>query len=572
MRLIAVFACTAVWMVCASGLAHAYPVGGFPPRGWDELHFAVRSCVPAKVMEAIEKGLDPNACSEDGLSPMHIATRCSPSRSVEILEILKTEGASKEKALKCGPNTPLHQAAKRDNIPALDWLLKNGFDVKVRGRDDSTVLHAAVCLRPSMPGVVEHLLKAGADKEARQNNKGPDFRYDNEIRNYTPLLKAANCRDVDAMRVLLDAGADLDARTNEGRSALIIVARNSRWGRTPDTDAMELLLEKGADPNAMDRRGETALSQILEGAEEKPGLLDLAQKLLEKGVDLKADTISKRYTYLGLCCARGKLNGVRWLLDAGADVKAPSLQKWRISPLHLAAQGGNVQVIDLLLARGAELDAVNLEGYTPLHRAAWYGESAAVRHLIAKGANLKARNKWGQTPLFSAVQGGDRETVAILARKKVGLNDAAEDGRKPIDVATEKGSKEIVKVLLRAGAKPHRPKKKFDLVEFQTEKRKTALRKRGKRVQARIVKVERKKNNKSLPSANFPCPRIVHVTFKTSKGKKALAEICYPFSPEQLKVLKPGASLDVVYLPSNLTQVGNFLISAEVFPVQFIEE
>ena len=78
------------------------------------------------------------------------------------------------------------------------------------------------------------------------------------------------------------------------------------------------------------------------------------------------------------------------LLRAGAAVDAAEDRGH--TALHLAADGGYTQVIEQLLAAGANLEASDrVEGWTPLTYAAWYGQPAAARQLIAAGASLEAR-------------------------------------------------------------------------------------------------------------------------------------------------------------------------------------
>jgi ankyrin repeat protein len=72
------------------------------------------------------------------------------------------------------------------------------------------------------------------------------------------------------------------------------------------------------------------------------------------------------------------------------------------TPLHWAAESGHLEVVALLLEKGANVNAQNQHGETPLHRAAWDGHLEVVRLLLAKGTNVEAKDRDGLCPLAVA--------------------------------------------------------------------------------------------------------------------------------------------------------------------------
>jgi ankyrin repeat protein len=86
-------------------------------------------------------------------------------------------------------------------------------------------------------------------------------------------------------------------------------------------------------------------------------------------------------------------------LAAGADVNTKIGEE---TPLHFAALFGHTKVAELLITKGADVNAKDEGGYTPLHQAAHGGRKEVVELLIAKGANVNAKNKIGWTPLVNA--------------------------------------------------------------------------------------------------------------------------------------------------------------------------
>jgi ankyrin repeat protein len=555
-----------VWLSLSAGAAHSLPPYRVPV-GWNELHHAASSCNPDKVRELIAEGLDPDSCSEDGFSPMSLAVACSPTVSIQVLETLRISGASMEAAFSCGRRTPMHWAAIKDNLKAIDWLLARKIDIDARGADGSTALHAVVSGGQHPVAAIEHLLQAGANTEARLlNRKYKDRRFEGHER--TPLHIATRWRRFDLMRVLLKGGAKVDSRTDQGKTPLHLAAESAQNDLEKATPAIRLLLENGADPNALDNEGETALRRVLNLLTDNAKAEQLARLLIAKGTDLSSTKILRNYTYLGLFSERGNRPAVEFLLDAKANIQAPSWDQG-LTPLHLAAHFDKTEMIDLLLARGAKLEALDGDGNTPLHHAAAWGKGPAVERLIAKGANIKLRNKKGQTPLFRAAQFGRLKPVQILAGKKVCLDEEAEDESTPISAATSNGHADVIQALLDAGAKPPSP---HDGRPNIIEREKKNMREHGLRAWARVIQRGRSHNARIITSTGEACAQSVRVRLKTPAGKKAIGVICYPFKVAEWKRLQPGARLEVVYLPASLMNVGEFLVAAEIIPVSFIDE
>lgn len=556
-----------VWLFLSADAAHSLPPYRVPV-GWNALHHAASSCKPDKVRELIAEGLDPDSCSEDGLSPMSLAMACSPTASIEVLDTLRISGASLEAAFSCGRKTPLHWAAIKGNLKAIDWLLAKKIHIDVRAADGSTALHAFVSGGKGPVAVIEHLLQAGASTEARLlNGKYKGRRFEGHER--TPLHIATTRHHLDLMRVLLKGGAKVDPRTDQGKTPLHLAAESARNDLEKAASEIRLLLGKGADPNALDNTGETALRLVLDLLSDNAKAEQLARLLLVKGTDLSSTKILRNYTYLGLFSERGDRPAVEFLLDSKANIQAPSWDQ-RLTPLHLAAHFDKTEIIDLLLARGAKLEALDGDGNAPLHHAAAWGKGPALERLIAKGANIKLRNKKGQTPLYRAAQLGRLKPVQILAAKKVCLDEEADDESTPISAAASNGHAEVIQALLDAGAKP--PANPHDMQPNIIEREKKNMRKHGLRAWARVIKRGRSHKVRIFTSTGEACAQSVRVRLKTPEGKKAIGVICYPFKAAEWKRLQPGARLEVVYLPASLMNVGEFLVAAEIMPVSFIDE
>jgi ankyrin repeat protein/L-ascorbate metabolism protein UlaG (beta-lactamase superfamily) len=117
-------------------------------------------------------------------------------------------------------------------------------------------------------------------------------------------------------------------------------------------------------------------------------------------------------------------------------------------PLHLAASTGQVAVIELLLSKGANMEAGDRENTTPLTCAALLNKPEAVRLLVEKGASLTARDNNGNTPLLAAARSGNVEIVKYLVGHGAALTDVSNRGSNCLHIATSIGAEPLVQYLL----------------------------------------------------------------------------------------------------------------------------
>jgi hypothetical protein len=105
------------------------------------------------------------------------------------------------------------------------------------------------------------------------------------------------------------------------------------------------------------------------------------------------------------------------LIESGADVNAVGNGRDNEVVLHDACRRGRVEIIDLLIQAGADLDVRNAIGQTPLMEAARYGELPAVQRLVAAGADLNLRSaRNNATALGLARENDEREVVELLTK------------------------------------------------------------------------------------------------------------------------------------------------------------
>jgi ankyrin repeat protein len=170
-------------------------------------------------------------------------------------------------------------------------------------------------------------------------------------------------------------------------------------------DGVKSLLARGFDPNAPSEQGQVGLFLALRDGSPKVAAALLADPRIVIDV-----ANASGETPLMMAALRGNAEWTSRLLDRGAPVNRSG---W--TALHYAATGPGTAVVDLLLGRGAALEAPSPNGTTALMMAARYGPEDTVDLLLARGASLSARNIQGLSAADFARLGGREKLAGRLA-------------------------------------------------------------------------------------------------------------------------------------------------------------
>lgn len=405
----------------------------------------------AKIATLLEEKANVNSTSIESKTPL---MRAAINGHIKCLEVLKAFGADELAVDKAG-STALHHAVVSNNIAAVKWLLDSyppprpdvlrhrssillrATDAAKWGRTQKNLREASdttgskplhVAVEKDLGGVVKILLAAGVDIEAKNNHGRTPLHqaiitsrrdsFDTLLRNgaridaldggsLSPLHWAARCGQILMIETLLGKGA---ARWDFDYAGNLPIHQAAWEGQLP---ALEALLTERADLDRVTKFGETLLHiSALRNHQ------NVAEYLLRNMVDINpwaardalwshgpyAKLIGSSLTPLHYACCFGHFEIAYLLLDKEAYVNAPTPDGY--TPLMMAVETGNTDMVSLLHNRGAKVNA-SLPGtmMTALHMASKRGDMDSVRELCRAGADWKARagkEPYGKTPAQEA--------------------------------------------------------------------------------------------------------------------------------------------------------------------------
>ncbi len=356
--------------VALAAIEDGVDVNARSPDGTTPLHWAVYNGNLALVERLIAAGADVSAANEFGSTPLAEAATVG---NAEVIEALLTGGAAVD-APGADGQTALMVVARSGNAAAAEALIAHGANVNARElwREQTALMWAAA---QSQPAMVALLIEHGAEVDARsvvnewpRQVTGEPRRMYRPFGGLTPLLFATREGCLECVRALVEAGANVDLPDPKGVTPLFLAIDNFHF------DTAKLLIEAGANPNKWDWWGRTPLYSAVD-----VNTLPHGGRADRRSVDTTTST-----------------EIIELLLEAGAW---PNVQLKLLPPYrHIGDDRG----CDLMLVTGT----------TPLLRAAKTFDTAAIELLIEHDANVDLPNDGGITPVMAAAGVGSVECDA----------------------------------------------------------------------------------------------------------------------------------------------------------------
>jgi ankyrin repeat protein len=360
----------------------------------------------------------------------------------EALRALLAAGANANAVDHAGTTALIHAAARGD-LQAVRALMEAGADLNLKNQDPGqSALEAAAGNGHDL--VVAALLAAGG------------------VCDGNALCAAAQGAHPGVVRILLDAGVWVDAREDRPprRSAMIaatevqttVIVSQTRervresdpapWFTAIETRQREVLqglLQAGAAVDARDQQGRTALI----AAAGRHGCISVKAEAVQDAVlTLEPQTVS--------------LTLLRLLLNAGADVNAQNAEGctalMQVADIDTRFWPSPVPALEVLLAAGARVELRDHNGATALVRAGVRGDEGVIRVLLGAGADVNVQANDGGTALHQAVHCGQDAGVLALVQAGADVNVRDGKGETPLLVAVQERADEALRALLAAGA------------------------------------------------------------------------------------------------------------------------
>eukprot|EP00794_Sanderia_malayensis_P004801 gene4801-5428_t len=403
-------------------------------NGLTPLMLACRDNKFGIVEKLLELGNPVNDLDKDGKSALYYAASTASENVVKALLAAKADPN-----VTAGDNdrSCLHQACARSSgaIEIVKALLKvMGKEAKlVPDNTGYCPLHIASTTRNSL--LVKELLQSHVEEQIKATDK--------EYRD-TPLHVAARYKDVDIIRILVENGANVEERNNEGQTILHIACSVS------DEATVKYLHSVKANPNVHDKLNRTPLHVCTEG-----GHSTIIEILIDK---FKADVNQRSKdgsTLIHLASKCGHPEVALFFVKRGVPLQMPNREG--AICLHEAAKQGHVSVVKSLLMKGASVNVMTKDCFTPLHTAVRHGKHLVVQVLLGFGADVGSRggsNKETPLHLSARLKKSAKHVSEMLLKSGANVNSTTEEGVTPLQIAIEHQNYDLVKILLDENADP----------------------------------------------------------------------------------------------------------------------
>lgn len=301
--------------------------------------------------------------------------------------------------------TELWEAVKKGDTAKVNSILSMKPELVNISND---FIHLAIwhCHEESRKDVVDILISMGADVNARDKGGG------------TPLHAAAGLGEKDIIEILLANGADIHARNEFGSTPLHNAALNGRHN-----GAIQLLLDNGADINAKSIDGETPIQSAWP-----------LSHFEEESYDPNDECAIWSWETIQDEDYDDKIKTIKLFLDNGVDANTWYSFRERVVDKHadpnsteivlvypllqLATSHNQKELVEMLLAYGADVNSGGRKGFTALHFAALRGNVEIGKMLIEKGADVNMKTKDGVTPLYFAEREKNEKFSELLRKHK----------------------------------------------------------------------------------------------------------------------------------------------------------
>ncbi|OUL19387.1 ankyrin repeat domain-containing protein [Nostoc sp. 106C] len=323
------------------------------------------------------------------------------SKDIKIVEVLIAAGAYLN--LRTDWGTPLIAAARTGEVRIVRYLVEAGADPNLWIDYDGYMSPLSEAVYEGHQEVCDYLLPLIRNREdieyaERELPKAVIRKQRRENKSLQKFFDAVIDSDTTTVCQLVAQGLDINSLNEDGSTAVHCAVAGG------NVKMIELLAELGADLNRLNEEGKTPLMSAI-------GIYAFQARALRALIRAGADINYKDqegYTVLNYVVLDPDIPPVftKILLKAGAQYGC-----WKGTEIHLAAEIGNVRLINLLVSSGIDVNQFASDGLTPLMKAVLRSKPWAMRTLIRSGANVNSRTENGETALYLAEYAGQKHPV-----------------------------------------------------------------------------------------------------------------------------------------------------------------
>ena len=311
----------------------------------------------------------------------------------------------------CGPSVDIWEAARTGNIEAVRQHLAAGADVNAKDAWGGTPLHYAAS--GGHKEIVELLIAKGAAVNAKRSDGGTPLDWAEETgfnKETADLLRKHGATTTKPKVTSFKSMPEIDLASFTEEQQATILAQANKEGC--DCGCKMTVAECRNDDTSCRTSVRLANVIVEEVTGEKPNSESKAAEPVAEASQPKPTTAKAPDISIHKAVEEGNIEAVKKFLAAGIDVNAKAFITGS-TPLHIAA---TKEVVELLIAKGADVNAKDKYDMTPLHPAAGRGHKEVVELLIAGGADVNARDEDGDTPLDWADRRNQTATTALLRK------------------------------------------------------------------------------------------------------------------------------------------------------------
>ena len=403
--------------------------------GTTPLQWAVYKNDVAEARRLLRAGADAALANNYGATPMSLASEVG---NADMLKLLLEVGVNADSPNTDG-QTALQAVARTGNVDAAQLLLDHHATVDARETwgGQTALMWASARRHPEM---MQLLIAKGADVNARSIDRDYQRHVTAEGRpknldsgGFTPLLYAARENCMACVDVLLKNKADIDLPDPDGVSPLLLAILNANW------DLAKQLIVAGADVNQWDMFGEAPLLTAV----------DQRNKIDGGRASIDPTNTTRGLAIVNLLIEHGADPNMQ-LLFKPANVRGTTYTRG-VTPLIRAVFNGDLEVVKILLAHGADATLSTADRQTPIH-AALAGRATEpqalelIRLLQKSGTDVNVmalvnhpEEIRGGTALHYAVRKRYKEVIKLLASLGINMNAADQDGLTALDYTQSRG-------------------------------------------------------------------------------------------------------------------------------------